>query len=156
MRSKRLVAVMVGLAFLLSTAGIALSQEKAAAPTPAPMNPKTVAIVDAAKAAVKKVKADDLKKAIDAKEKAVILDVRDPNEYAAGHVPGAKNVSRGTLEFRVFGQLPDLNAKTYVYCATAGRASLATKTLGELGYTNAIFVDMQYADWVKAGHPVER
>lgn len=153
--SKKVCAIMVGLALLLSTVGVAMSQEKAA-PAPAPMNPKTKAMVDAAKAAIKIVDAAAVKKAIDTKEKAVILDVRDPNEFSAGHLPGAKNVSRGTLEFRVFGQLTDQDAKIYVYCATGGRAALATKTLNDLGYANAVLADFQYADWVKAGNPVER
>jgi rhodanese-related sulfurtransferase len=153
--SRKLLAVIVGLALLLSTVSVAMSQEKAA-PAPAPMNPKVKVMVDAAKASIKMVDAEALKKAIDTKEKAIMLDVRDPNEFAAGHLPGAKNISRGTLEFRVFGQITDQNAKIYVYCATGGRCALATKTLNDLGYTNAVSVDMQYADWVKAGNPVER
>lgn len=153
--SRKIFAVMVGLALLFSTVGVALSQEKAA-PAPAPMNPKVKAMVDAAKASIKSVDAAAVKKAIDSKENAIILDVRDPNEFAAGHLPGAKNISRGLLEFRVFSQLTDQNAKIYVYCATAGRSALATKTLNDLGYVNAVLGDFQYADWVKAGNPVER
>jgi rhodanese-related sulfurtransferase len=150
---RRLCVLMVGVALVLSTISVAISAD---APAPAPMNPKVKAMVDAAKASIKLVDAEALKKAIDTKEKAIILDVRDPGEFAAGHLPGAKNISRGTLEFRVFGQLTDQNAKIYVYCATGGRCALATKTLNDLGYTNAVSVDMQYADWVKAGYPVER
>ena len=73
-----------------------------------------------------------------------------------GIFPGAMNISRGTLEFNVFGKIPDQNAKIYVYCKTAGRSALATKTLNDLGYKNACLMDAQYADWVKAGYPVER
>jgi rhodanese-related sulfurtransferase len=113
-------------------------------------------MVVAAKAAVNKVSAADVKAAIDSKEKAVILDVRDGGEYAAGHLPGAINISRGTLEFKVLSAIPDMTAKIYVYCKTGGRAALATKTLKDLGYTNAVLADFQYADWVKAGYPVER
>ena len=158
MMSKRLFAVMVGLALLFSTVSVAMSQAPApaAAPAPAPTNPKVKAMVDEAKAAIKTVNAETAKKAIDSKEKAIFLDVRDPGEFAAGHLPGAKNISRGTLEFTVFSAIPDQNAKIYVYCKTAGRSALATKTLNDLGYENAVLVDVQYADWVKAGYPVER
>lgn len=158
--SKKLFAVMVGLAALLSTVSVAMSQgaapAPATAPAPAPLNPKVKAMVDAAKAAIKTVNAETAKKAIDSKEKAIFLDVRDPGEFAAGHFPGAKNISRGTLEFSVFSAIPDQNTKIYVYCKTAGRSALATKTLNDLGYVNAVLVDVQYADWVKAGYPVER
>jgi rhodanese-related sulfurtransferase len=154
MLSKRLFAVMVGLALLFSTVYVAISAD--APPAPAPMNPKVKAMLDTAKAAIKKVPAEAAKTAIDSKEKAIFLDVRDPAEFAAGHFPGAKNISRGTLEFNVFAQIPDQDAKIYVYCKTAGRSALATKTLNDLGYKNAVLVDAQYADWVKAGYPVER
>ncbi|OGP68225.1 MAG: hypothetical protein A2170_14520 [Deltaproteobacteria bacterium RBG_13_53_10] len=109
-----------------------------------------------AKAAIKTVSAADVKAAIDNKEKAVILDVRDAGEYSAGHLPGAVNVSRGTLEFNIWSKVADQNAKIYVYCKTAGRSALATKTLNDLGYKNAVLMDAQFEDWIKANYPVER
>jgi rhodanese-related sulfurtransferase len=150
--SKKLVVLMAALALIISTTGMAFSQEKAADAVAA----KTKEMVAAAKGAIKMVSAADVKKALDSKEKAVYLDVRDAGEFNAGHLPGAVNVSRGTLEFRVANAVPDLNAKIYVYCATAMRSALATKTLNDLGYKNAVLMDGQYADWVKAGYPVER
>ena len=113
-------------------------------------------MVAKAKAAIKVVSAADVKAAIDKKEKAIYLDVRDPGEFSAGHLPGAINVSRGTLEFNIFGKIPDQNAKIYVYCKTAGRSTLATKTMNDLGYKNAVLMDAQFEDWIKAGYPVER
>jgi rhodanese-related sulfurtransferase len=113
-------------------------------------------MVSKAKAAIKSVSAEDVKAAIDKKEKAVILDVRDPNEYEAGHLPGAINVSRGTLEFAIWNKVPDQGAKIYVYCKTAGRSAFATKTLNDLGYKNAVLMDAQFEDWIKKGYPVER
>lgn len=109
-----------------------------------------------AKAAITKVSAADVKAAIDKKEKAAFLDVRDPGEFTAGHLPGAINVSRGTLEFNIWDKISDKNAKIYVYCKTAGRSALATKTLNDLGYKNAVLMDAQFEDWIKAGYPVER
>ena len=149
--SRRFFAVLAGLALLFSLIHVAI-----AADAPAPMNPKVKALVDNARGAIKKVPAEEAKKAIDSKEKAIFLDVRDPAEFAAGHFPAAVNISRGTLEFNVLNAIPDQNAKIYVYCKTAGRSALATKTLNDLGYKNAVLVDAQYADWVKAGYPVER
>jgi rhodanese-related sulfurtransferase len=113
-------------------------------------------MVAKAKSAIKTISPADVKAAIDKKEKAVYLDVRDPGEYAAGHLPGAINISRGTLEFNVWKAIPDQNAKVIVYCKTAGRSTLATKTLSDLGYKNAALMDCQFEDWIKAGYPVER
>ncbi len=146
---KRIVVLMAVLALVFSAVNVVMAQED---PTAAIVKE----MVAAAKAAVKTVPADVVKAAIDAKEKAVILDVREPNEFAAGHLPGAINVPRGLLEFTIFKKISDLNTTVYVYCKTAGRSALATKTLKDLGYKNAVLGDFQYADWVKAGHPVER
>ena len=143
--------VMVALVLVLSTVTIALSQDKAP-----PLSPKVQEMVAKAKGAITKVSAEQVREAIDSKEKAVLLDVRDPGEFAAGHLPGAVNISRGTLEFNVFNKIPDQSEKVYVYCKSGGRAALATKTLSDLGYKNAVLMDAMYADWVKAGYPVER
>ncbi len=148
---KKTLVFMVGLALVLSMVNVGLSAD-----TAAPMNPKVKEMLASAKAAVKKVSADDVKAVIDAKEKAIILDVRDAGEFAAGHLPGAINISRGTLEFNVFNVIPDQNAKICIYCKTAGRSAFAAKTLNDLGYKNVVLMDAQYADWVKAGYPVER
>jgi rhodanese-related sulfurtransferase len=109
-----------------------------------------------AKAAVTKVSAADVKAAIDKKENAVILDVRDPNEYAAGHLPGAINVSRGRLDFDIWDKIPDKEAKIYVYCRTAAVSTFATKTLNDLGYKNAVLMEAMLEDWIKAGYPFVR
>lgn len=142
---KRILVWMLSFVLIFSMLSLALAQP-----------PVVKEMVAKAKAAVKTVSAADVKAAIDKKENAVILDVRDPNEYAAGHLPGAINVSRGTLEFVIWTKVPDQNAKIYVYCKTAGRSALATKTLNDLGYKNAVLMDAQFEDWIKAGYPVVR
>jgi len=151
---KRMVVWMVAFAFVLSMASLTFAQEKAKVPTW-----QTTPVKEwlaKAKAAITKVSAADVKAAIDKKEKAVFLDVRDPNEFGAGHLPGAINVSRGTLEFNIWDKISDKNAKIYVYCKTTGRSAFATKTLNDLGYKNAVLMDAQFEDWIKAGYPVER
>lgn len=152
---KSLVVWMLSSVFVVSMMSLAFAQgtQPAAAPAGAQMVKDMVA---KAKAAIKTVPAADVKAAIDNKEKAIYLDVRDPNEFSAGHVPGAINVSRGTLEFNIFGRIPDQNAKIYVYCKSAARSTLATKTLNDLGYKNAVLMDAQFEDWIKAGYPVAR
>jgi rhodanese-related sulfurtransferase len=109
-----------------------------------------------AKSEIKKVTIADVKSAIDNKEKAYILDVRDPDEFAAGHIPGAINVSRGKLEFIIWDKIRERDAKIYVYCLTAARSALATKTLNDMGYKNAVLMDAHFEQWIKAGYPVQR
>ena len=154
MMKKRMFVWMLAAMFILSMASLTFAQETAKVPTWQTTPVKEW--VAKAKASVTKVSAADVKAAIDKKEKAVYLDVRDPNEFGAGHLPGAINVSRGTLEFNVWDKISDKNAKVYVYCKTTGRSAFATKTLNDLGYKNAVLMDAQFEDWIKAGYPVER
>lgn len=149
---KRMLIALVSVLFALSLVSVTLAQQQAPAGPP----PVVKDMVAKAKGSIKVVSAADVKAAIDKKEKAIFLDVRDPGEFAAGHLPGAMNISRGTLEFNVFGKITDQNDKIYVYCKTAGRSALATKTLNDLGYKNAVLMDAQFEDWIKAGYPVVR
>ena len=90
---------------------------------------------------------------------AVLLDVREDDEFKAGHVPGAVNIPRGLLEFRIwklFGYPAqvNMNRKIYVQCMTGGRATLAAKQLQDIGFTNVIAVIMNFEEWKKKGNPL--
>jgi len=118
-------------------------------------------MVGAAKKQVKVVNMEQFKAAFDKKETGLIVDVRNPDEYATGFVPGAVNVSRGLLEFTIWDQVgfpdkTDMAKKMTLYCKSGGRCALATKTLQDLGFTNVQSVDMKFEDWVKAGYPVAK
>ncbi len=89
----------------------------------------------------------------------LLLDVREDEEFKAGHVPGAVNIPRGLLEFRIWKQLGfpsnvDMSRKIYVQCQTGGRATLATKQLQDIGFTNVIAVIMNFEEWQKKGNPL--
>jgi len=83
------------------------------------------------------------------------LDVRTEKEYRKGHIPGAKNVPRGKLEYDIGKDIPDKNAAVVVYCKTGGRSCLGTYTLVRMGYKNLKSMDGGWKAWTKAGYPVE-
>jgi len=112
--------------------------------------------VKEAKAAIKEVTIGDVKKMIDAKENIIILDVRDKNELEDGHIPGAINISRGMLEFKVAMVIPDRGSKIIVYCGLDLRGPLATKTLNDMGYKNAVNMIGGLKEWKKAGYPITK
>lgn len=90
---------------------------------------------------------------------AVLLDVREDDEFKAGHVPGAVNIPRGLLEFNIWKHFGypaqvDMARKIYVQCRTGGRATLATKQLQDIGFTSVIAVVMNFDEWKKKGHPL--
>ncbi len=72
-------------------------------------------LVTEAKAQIKEVSIQDVKKMIDTREKVIILDVRDSEEYEGEHLPGAINMSRGKLDFHIQELIPDKTAKVVVY-----------------------------------------
>ena len=149
----RILKSMLVVVFILSLTTLGFSEEQM--PQPKWMSTPTKELVDKARASVKSVTIQDVKKAIDNKENMVILDVRDPDEFGAAHIPGAVNLSRGLLEFGIWTVVPDKNARIYVYCKTGARAALATKQLNEFGYKNAVAVDSGGVAWIKAGYPVQ-
>jgi rhodanese-related sulfurtransferase len=117
-------------------------------------------LLSEAKKAIKSVTMADFKTLYDKKETGLLIDVRDGEEYAAGHIVGAINISRGTLEFRVWKLVggsdnPDYNRKMMLYCGSGARCVLATKTLMDLGFTNVTAIEMKLADWKNAGYPFE-
>jgi adenylyltransferase/sulfurtransferase len=114
-------------------------------------------MVKEAKAAIKEVSVDEVKKIVEGKKSIVVLlDVRDSNELEQGMIPGAINISRGQLEFKVPMILPDRNAKIIVYCGLDLRSPLATKTLNDLGYRNAVNMTGGLKAWREAGFPLAK
>lgn len=123
--------------------------------------PVVTQMVAAAKKQVKTIDMAQFKAAFDRKELGLIVDVRDPDEYAEGHIPGAVNVSRGLLEFRIWSHVgypdkTDMNKRMTLYCRTGGRCALAAKTLQELGFTNVVAGDIRIEEWAKAGYPMAK
>ena len=67
---------------------------------------------------------------------AVVIDVREPDEHAKANVPGAVNISMGTLADQIAAMVPDKDAPIVCYCNGGNRGSLAAAQLQDLGYTN--------------------
>jgi sulfur-carrier protein adenylyltransferase/sulfurtransferase len=87
----------------------------------------------------------------------VLLDVRETEEWDAGHIPGAKHVPRGYLESRVEGAIgSDRSQKVVVYCASGQRSALAANTLKELlGYEDVASMNGGITLWKDRGYDVE-
>jgi len=81
---------------------------------------------------------------------AVILDVREADSAAASKLSDSTHVSRGLLEMQVHKICPEANAVILTHCGGGGRASLAAKTLREIGYQNVYAITAPYEDIKKA------
>jgi hypothetical protein len=82
--------------------------------------PEFLALVGEVRKRIKELSPEDVRALV--KGGAVVIDVRDKEEFAGGHIPGAVNISRGTLEMRVGEVVPDKNAQIVCYCAGATAA----------------------------------
>lgn len=111
-------------------------------------------LVAAAKTRIHEVSVADADRAI--QDANVVLDVREADEFAAGHLPGAIHASRGMLEFKLSSQ-PELSArdlKIVLYCKTSGRAALAACALQDMGYLHVTSIAGGFDAWSAAGKPV--
>jgi len=113
-------------------------------------------LVLSAKARVSEISIDQAEQAILAAD--VLVDVREADEFAFGHVPGAVHISRGMLEFK-FSANPALQSRDLgivLYCKTSGRAALAASALQEMGYLNVKSIVGGFDAWAAAGKPVAK
>src|SRR4051812_48944276 len=84
---------------------------------------------------------------------ALLLDVREPDEYEQGAIPGAVHIPRGHLEAQVEGRLLDKSAPVVVYCAGGVRSAFAARTLQELGYSDVVSMAGGFGKWKDEGRP---
>ncbi len=113
-------------------------------------------LVAAAKTQVQEIQVAEAEQAI--READVLVDVREADEFAAGHVAGAVHISRGMLEFK-FSANPALQARDLnilLYCKTSGRAALAAAALHDMGYLNVKSIAGGFDAWATAGKPVAK
>jgi adenylyltransferase/sulfurtransferase len=86
---------------------------------------------------------------------AVVVDVREADEWAQGRVPGAVFIPRGFLELRIEDKAGDKSAEVVLYCAGGTRSAFAARALAELGYTRVSSVVGGFGKWKEAGYPID-
>jgi rhodanese-related sulfurtransferase len=87
---------------------------------------------------------------------AVIVDVRDKDEWDEGHIPGAMHMSRGTIELDIEEKVPDPNAMIICHCGGGGRSALVGESLQKMGYKNVRSMTGGFKAWKAAGRPTAK
>ncbi len=105
-----------------------------------------------AKSKIKEVDTQTAAAKIDANQ-AVVLDVREPDEFEQGALLGVVHIPRGHLEAQIETKIVDKAAPVIVYCAGGVRSAFAAKTLQELGYTNVLSMAGGFGKWKDEGRP---
>jgi rhodanese-related sulfurtransferase len=84
---------------------------------------------------------------------AVIVDVREKDEWDEEHIPMATHLSRGTIELDIEEKVPDLNTLIICHCGGGGRSALAADSLQKMGYKNVRSMAGGFKTWKAAGLP---
>ena len=90
------------------------------------------------------------------RERAVVVDVRDPEEFATGHAPGSRNVPLNQLEEKLPGAVKNKSLPVLLMCASGARAQRAVAIAKKLGYEQAQAVAGGLKSWKEANLPVEK
>ncbi len=114
-------------------------------------------LVSEAKAETEQTDAASVHDAVGSGEDVTVLDVREPDEFEAGHIPGAKPLPRGLLEYKAAEELPDKDARIVVHCGFGGRSALASDQVppGDMCYTNVANIDGGITAWRERGYETE-
>lgn len=83
-------------------------------------------------------------------ETPTVIDVREKDEWEAGHIEGAIHIPRGFLEFKIAEAVPDKDAPIVVQCASGGRSALCGEALIKMGYTHVKNLEGGYKQYCGA------
>ena len=111
-------------------------------------------LIDEAKRQIEEVTPEQVRDMQASNERAVYLDVREPNEWNLGHLPQAIHIARGNLESKVEG-LIDRGQRVVVYCARGNRSALAALTMKQMGYENVASMSGGIQRWSEIDGEIE-
>jgi rhodanese-related sulfurtransferase len=119
-------------------------------------SPQFLKLVNDAKTRVKETNVADVQRRRDAGERFLLVDVREDNEWANGHLPGAVHMGRGIIERDIETAVPDTGTKMILYCGGGFRSALVADNLQKMGYNNVESMDGGWRGWLSAGLPTTK
>ena len=118
--------------------------------------PGFLKLVNDAKTRIREVTVDEVRRMIDRGERFELVDTREESEFARGHLPRARHLSKGIIERDIETAIPDPATPIVLYCGGGFRSALAADNLQKLGYTNVVSMDGGWREWTEKGHPTVR
>lgn len=116
--------------------------------------PGFLKIVEEVRPRISEVTVEEARRRLAGNPKAVLLDVREDGEWAAGHAVQAVHLGRGVLERDIEKMIPDPNTECILYCGGGYRSALAAEVAQRMGYKNVLSLAGGYRAMVAAGWPV--
>jgi rhodanese-related sulfurtransferase len=111
-------------------------------------------VVNDAKSRIREVTVDETKERMKANADARLIDVREDNEWEAGHAAGAEHLGKGIIERDIEAAVPDKSTELILYCGGGFRSALAADVLQTMGYTNVFSMDGGWKAWKDSGGDV--
>ena len=110
-------------------------------------------LCDAAKKNIEEISTEEVEEILKNRDSMTIIDVREQDEYRAGHVPGAWGIGRGILEYHIADEIPDTNREIILYCRGGNRSALAADSLQQMGYTKVRSMRGGFRTWDAENRP---
>src|SRR3989454_6767525 len=113
-------------------------------------------VVNDAKSRISEVTVEQTKQRMKANPNAKLVDVREDNEWQAGHAAGAEHLGKGIIERDIEAAVPDKSTELILYCGGGYRSALAADVLQQMGYTNVWSMAGGWKAWKDSGAPITR
>ena len=113
-------------------------------------------LVNDAKTRVREISVTDTQTRLAADPKVQLIDVREDNEWQAGHASGAKHLGKGIIERDIEAQVPDKETELILYCGGGYRSALVADVLQQMGYINAWSMAGGWKAWKDSGAPTTK
>ncbi len=114
------------------------------------------ALVDEARPRVREVSADEVAERQALGERFRLIDVREDDEWRAGHASGAEHIGKGVIERDIVQKVADKNEELILYCGGGYRSVLAADALQKMGYRRAYSMVGGWKTWLEKGYPTEK
>lgn len=118
-------------------------------------SPGFLRLVERVMPRVREIPNSDVRRFIEGRERFELIDVREESEWANGHLPTARHLSKGIIERDIERTVPEHDARIVLYCGGGYRSALAADNLQKMGYTNVLSMAGGWRGWTEAGFPIE-
>jgi rhodanese-related sulfurtransferase len=112
-------------------------------------------LVNDAKSRIREVTVDETRERMLSDDEVRLIDVREDNEWEAGHAAGSLHLGKGIIERDIERQIPDKAAEIILYCGGGYRSALAADVLQRMGYTNVFSMAGGWKAWKESGADTE-
>jgi rhodanese-related sulfurtransferase len=112
-------------------------------------------IVNDAKSRIKEVTVEETRARLSQNPDARFFDVREDNEWQAGHAAGSEHLGKGIIERDIEEKVPNKSTELILYCGGGFRSALAADVLQQMGYTNVFSMAGGWKAWKESGAPIE-